>query len=536
MTVHWQPTGDFGRIQHPANDEDSRWPAREHRWTPERWYAGRRRTLNWDPKGSLPIAATAPASPASRLAQSSIAVLVDAMTTQAVRRGSWVSALRPAWGKWQTVALALADQAVVSGVSFLTTVLISHWTSASQLGLYAIGISVLISMFAIQDSLISLPYTIQQHQPLRMPNDHAGSSLAHCGMLSALCVFILAASALGLFARGSGPELTAMALVLAAVAPFALLREFERRLAFARLRMGLALILDMPVATIQLLALCWLGWTDRMSAANAYAAIGGACALTSIVWLYFARTNFVIRADQVRATMAQSWGLGKWLFALQITVSVQACVPYWLLALGVGTTATGVYAACISIVLFANPLMIGIGNTLAPKAALALKEGGYARLRREASRDSLLLGGAMTLFCLIVLFAGEDVMRLLYHGKEYAGHGHTVMVLALAQLASALGMPATFSMQSMERPQAIVLASSVGAVFTVVLVWSLMIEWGLLGAAYGFLAGNIAGTMGRWIAFLALVPRCGAQTDPKTDSTIGQVGLKPNRLLWTGGV
>jgi Na+-driven multidrug efflux pump len=77
--------------------------------------------------------------------------------------------------------------------------------------------------------------------------------------------------------------------------------------------------------------------------------------------------------------------------------------------LGVGTTATGVYAACISIVLFANPLMIGIGNTLAPKAALALKEGGYARLRREASRDSLLLGGAMTLFCLIVLFAGEDV-------------------------------------------------------------------------------------------------------------------------------
>jgi O-antigen/teichoic acid export membrane protein len=125
---------------------------------------------------------------------------------------------------------------------------------------------------------------------------------------------------------------------------------------------------------------------------------------------------------------------------------------------------------------------------------------------------------------------------LLYHGKEYAGHGHTVMVLALAQLASALGMPATFSMQSMERPQAIVLASSVGAVLTVVLVWCLMIEWGLLGAAYGFLAGNIAGTMGRWIAFLALVPRCGAQTDPKTDSTIGQVGLKPNRLLWTGGV
>jgi O-antigen/teichoic acid export membrane protein len=493
-----------------ANDADSRWPASEHRWAPARWYAKRRRTLNWDPKGSLPIAAAAPAQS------------LRAMTTQA---------LRSAWGKWQTPALALADQAVVSGVSFLTTVLVSHWTSPSQLGLYAIGISVLISMLAIQDSLISLPYTIQQRQPLRTPKEHAGSSLAHCGMLSALCVVLLAVSALGLFSSGSGPELTAMAWVLAAVAPFALVREFGRRLAFAHLHMGLALVLDIAVAAIQLLALCWLGWTDRMSATSAYAAIGGACALTSIVWLYLARANFVIRADHVRATTKQSWGLAKWLFALQITVSVQASVPYWLLALGAGTTATGVYAACMSIVLFANPLMIGIGNTLAPKAALALREGGYARLRREASRDSLLLGLAMTLFCLFVLFAAEDVMRLLYHGKEYAGHGHTVMVLALALLASALGMPAANATLSMGRPQAIVWTSSIGAVLTVVLVWCLMIEWGLLGAACGILAGNIAGAIGRWIAFLALVPRCGAQPDPETDF---RGRLKPNRIPYSG--
>jgi O-antigen/teichoic acid export membrane protein len=163
----------------------------------------------------------------------------------------------------------------------------------------------------------------------------------------------------------------------------------------------------------------------------------------------------------------------------------------------------------MSIVLFANPLTIGIGNTLAPKAALALNEGGYARLRREVTQDSLLLGAAMTLFCLVILFIGEDVMGLLYHGKEYAGHGQTVMVLALALMASALGMPATNALQAMERPQAIVWASSVGAVLTVVLVWCLMIEWGLLGAAYGFLAGNAAGSVGRWVAFLTLVPRRG---------------------------
>jgi hypothetical protein len=220
----------------------------------------------WNWKGHLPIAAAAPASSQSLPA--------GAGTMQGETTGSPVSVLRTTWEKGQTPTLALADQAVVSGASFLATVLISRWTSPSQLGLYAIGISVLISMISIQDSLISLPYTIQRHQALSTPNEHAGSSLALCGLLSALGVVVLSVTALGLSAGGSGPEPTAMTWALAGAAPFALLRDFGRRLSFAHLRMGPALILDIAVAAIQLIALCWLGWTGRMSTASAYVAIG----------------------------------------------------------------------------------------------------------------------------------------------------------------------------------------------------------------------------------------------------------------------
>jgi O-antigen/teichoic acid export membrane protein len=261
------------------------------------------------------------------------------------------------------------------------------------------------------------------------------------------------------------------------------------------------------VAVIQIAALFWLGWTGRMSAATACAALGGACALTGLAWLYLARASFEIRADQVGPAIKQSWGLGKWLFTAQIATSVQGYVTYWLLALIVGTTATGVYAACMSVVLFANPLIIGLGiNVLLPRAALALQHGGGARLRREATRDLLLLGVPMTLFCAVVLFVGEDVMNLLYHGKEYEGNGPAVTVLALALLASTVGMPASNALASMERPRAIVWVGLIAALLTVVLVWWLVVGWGLLGAAYGFLAGNVAGSIGRWAAFLALVP------------------------------
>jgi len=462
--------------------------------------------------------------PASLLAPKRVAAVATASGTQKAPSMSWASRLHTAWNTWQTHTLAVTDQAIVSGASFLTTILIARWTFPSELGLYSIGISLLISSLAIQESLISLPYTIQQGQPIGTRAEHAGSALALCGLMSALGIVVLTSTALGLTAGNIDPKLVAMVWVLAAVAPFALLREFGRQFAFAHLRTGQALILDAAVATIQLAGLGWLGWTGRISGATACAMLGVACALVAIVWLYLVHRNFVIRREQISATMLQSWTIGKWLFATQITVSVQGYVAYWVLAALAGMAATGVYAACMSVVLFANPLIMGLGNILAPRSVLALQKGGGAQLRLQAIRDSLLLGAAMTLFCLLVLFAGEDVLlHLLYHGDQYEGHGHTLLILALAMLVMAIGMPAGGALASMQRPREVFWTGLFGAVVTILLVWQLATEHDVLGAAYGFLAGNVTRSAARWAAFLALVPQsiaASGPTGPESNSTL----------------
>jgi len=84
--------------------------------------------------------------------------------------------------------LALADQAVVSGASFVTTVLIGRWTSPTQLGFYSIGISLLVSLVTVQDSLVARPYAIQRYRPQGTPAEHAGASLTHSSLLSALAI------------------------------------------------------------------------------------------------------------------------------------------------------------------------------------------------------------------------------------------------------------------------------------------------------------------------------------------------------------
>jgi O-antigen/teichoic acid export membrane protein len=436
-----------------------------------------------------------------------IAVRANASSAQVEATGSWHRVMRTTMESCKTPAGALADQVVVSGASFLTTIMIAHFCPPSALGVYSLGISLLVSFSGIQDSLISLPYTIQRHNPLGTRADHVGSSLINCGLLSALAMLVLMMTAVGLSAAGTLPELVPVIWALAAIVPFALLRQFGRCLEFANLHTVRCLMLDLAVAAIQLAALGLLAWIGHLSPATACAATGAACAVAGGVWLYDVRGNISLHPDRVWATMKRDWGLGKGLLASQVTLSVQGYVTYWILAWLAGPAATGVYTACMSVVLFANPLMLGLGNILTPRAVLAFKEGCGARLRRQAIRDAMLLGAAMILFCALVMFAGEAAMRLLYSGKVYQGHGHTVTVLALALLATSVGMPAGSALSSIKCPRANFWAGLLGAVVTVCLVPWFVVGWSLLGAAYGFLGGNVVASAGRWVVFLTLTEK-----------------------------
>ena len=405
--------------------------------------------------------------------------------------------------------LAGADQAVVSATSFLTLIMIARWTDVNQLGAYAIGASILAVLLATQDSLITRPYAIQLYRPLGTPAEHAFSSLLLSFLLSAMGALVLSAAALALSAFGAPRESAAITWALAGTIPFVLLREFARRFAFAHLKMFQALMVDVVVAALNIVLLGWLGWTGRLSAVTAFVAVGISCAIGAIGWLCLARGEFAFRLGQVRATLKQSWVLGKWLFSGQLALQTQGYMTYWLSMLIAGAAATGIYAACTSIVAFANPLLFGFFNILTPKSVRALRIEGGAGLRRQAAGDALLLAAVMILFCVLVLVAGEDVMEFLYPGAEYKGNGHILTVLAFASLAAAIGAPASIALASAERARAGASVTAATAILNLILVWWLMTNWGLLGAAYALLIAEVVGNLGRWIAFLALVPGSG---------------------------
>ena len=90
--------------------------------------------------------------------------------------------------------------------------------------------------------------------------------------------------------------------------------------------------------------------------------------------------------------------------------------------------------------------VVGLVQPHAPQRRLDRLKGEL-----ESGGDALLLGALMGAFFVAVLFAGEAVMRLLYPGGAYEGHGMTLAVLTLGTLIASLAIPASNALASMER-------------------------------------------------------------------------------------
>jgi len=400
--------------------------------------------------------------------------------------------------------MALADQAVVSGTSFVTTVLIGRFAAMSELGLYSLASSVLIAILCVQDSLITQPYTIERHKAVLTAAQHTGAALALGFALSAISALVIAGAASDTSYFGRTHELTALIWAIAGTAPFFLLRELCRQVEFAHLTPGKALAMDLAAAATQISALAWLGWNGHMSAVTGLSALGCGCAAAGVIWFVLFRRDTAFEKSRISLAARRSWKVGKWFLANQILVVAQANISVWILAVFAGATEIGIYAACLSVVSLSNPMVLGLSNILLAKSTASFNEGGHAQLRRDTRNYALLLCAPMALFAVLISLFGDEIMSLLYPAQHRDNYGLILAILATWQLVTAASMPPFYALSGMEHVRLNFWLGLNVTVVTAVLLVLLVAKWAALGAACALLAGGILRCFARWGAFLVL--------------------------------
>ena len=424
------------------------------------------------------------------------------------------------------LTLTLLDQIIVSSTRFVTIIVIGRISGAHQLGEFSLAFQLSVLLIAVQEALILTPYTlfVNRFKRGKARAEFAGSVLMHSIALTLFTMLCLALLATGLSIGNRDNNLSNSIWILMCIMPFITLREFGRRFAFADLRVKTALLVDLVMAITQIGGLILLTVTGSLSAAAALWVMGIAAALPGIGWLIHDHRRFSFNFSRMVPAWRENWLSGRWVLGIStVSASINASL-YWLLALISGLAATGVFAACMTMVQLANPVLLGLGNFLKPLMARAFFHGGYVKLLDIINQVQLKLGVSMAMFCVLLSFLGADAVALIYHGPEYAGHHHMMVVLACNLLIGSLTLAPGLGMQVLEKSDVIFAVRLLEAAILFILLVGFVHSYGMLAIAYALLITSFITAM---LLSLALYRNTGPPTANKIGKGLGMNEQSP---------
>jgi O-antigen/teichoic acid export membrane protein len=384
--------------------------------------------------------------------------------------------------------VALADQGVVSATTFATGVIIGRVCGKAELGVYALVWTLIALTTEISAVLTTTPYTVfsprlRQYQRSR----YLGSVLVHQLLLSLIFALIMVAGTVLGSWRGWLPNNVSSAVTTtAAVILFIGLREFVRRVSFAALKVGMALLVDVIACLVQAGGLLLLLHFGVLNASRTYALLGISSALVAGGWLTLHWRAIRPGPRLYGRDLTRNWRFAKWVLGSCILSLFARYLYPWVLAAFHGTSVTGLWAACSAIVALGNPVALGLGNHVLPNISTVYASSGTAAMRRQVHRSSLQFAAFLMPVVLILAVWGERIVTGVY-GKAYGGSAAVVLLLAVNMLISSLMFPYSQGLFSLERAKADTLVN----VVTVALLFTVGIaaikSYAALGAAAALL-------------------------------------------------
>lgn len=169
------------------------------------------------------------------------------------------------------------------------------------------------------------------------------------------------------------------------------------------------------------------------------------------------------------STMREQIYFGRWLALDSIFAVMTVYFFNWLLLLKIDATAAGIYGACMTIVLLANPFLNGVISAFAPIAAMEYQESGKAGLNRILWRYGGPLVVLMLAFAVCLWFVGGPLTKLVYgesydqfFAVHYAGHNRIPFLLGLAMPLNAAAYVLACNLMACGHPKYICVSSLAG--------------------------------------------------------------------------
>ena len=325
-------------------------------------------------------------------------------------------------------SLSFVDQAIVSGGSFLSGIVVARALGPLDFGVYVIATMIILEAASLQNALTLQPMivngaSLSERAFARFFRAHV---VLQAGMIAAAAAVVLA---IALIWEPLRP--VAIPLVLASSAWQA--QELCRRALYTRGRMAAAAINNFVSFDVQAVALIVLAWAGGMSIESVLWTVAATSLLGVLVGFWQLRGYVGGERDDVRETARETLRLGRWIAgSYSLSAATMGAYPALIAMVSTlkNTAGLGIIRQVVGPVhLLTKPLE----NYFLPSAARALHQGGTPALTRELWRATQLSAPIFLVYLGVVLVGGEWIVGRVF-GEQYLEHVDALRIFVLVEL------------------------------------------------------------------------------------------------------
>jgi len=417
---------------------------------------------------------------------------------------------------------ALADQGMVSGVNFLTGIMLARYLGLAEFGRFTLAWMVVLFVNSIQHASINTP--MMSIGPKQMPTDEpayygaVAVQQAVFGLVAFMLVWAGTAVAAAVFPDWN---ITGLALPLACAALAFQMQDFLRRYFFTRGRGGMAFATDAMRYVGQLVILFWLFQTTEMDSASALWVVAALAAFGALAALP-AVGAMVWRLHTIRATTIRHWHFGKWLVGSALMQWTSSQLFFIVAGAMLGAAAVGALKAAQTLMGVTHILLMGLENVVPVRAAKHLHDGGKQALYAYLKRVTLLGEGAVAVIAVIAAVAPDFWFSLVF-GDQYLEHGYLLQWFAVLYLLMSLQLPLRAGIRATESTSIFFWAQVSATFISLVLVYPFIQIFELTGVMMGLITAQVI-TLATQFQGLrqALRSPLGQESNPANAGTFGE--------------
>ena len=402
--------------------------------------------------------------------------------------------------------MALLDQGIISGASFVTSLLVGRVLGKESLGILFVALAIFTFLQCITDQLVHVPYLVRSpHFDPDRNRKYMGSSFVHAMLATiiGLCVVMIISVSLQWNADAS-QVLPHILLLLAIALPGMMLREFMHSMFHNQLRQSEAVRLDSTVAITQISLLALLAYLGQLTLSNAIVVIGGAAAIIGLVNFPKLWRAMEISPPMVLQDLRSNWQIGRWTLGSYLIGSSAPTFLPWILVFFHGAGSTGLLAACLTLFGIAQTFLRGIGKYMAPQMAVSYARGGRAELILSIRRFLLFASLTITVIAIGLALGGELLVHFAF-GDNYDGCAPIMHLLAISCWLQTFDVVAGNTLLALARSEQNFRADIARCITILAMAMWLIPSLGPLGVAWCLLVGMIAGLVVRaWLLVSAL--------------------------------